>query len=199
MVQLAAAVVAPALGAVLYGWLHGRADTVRYLDGLMYLAVPALVLWQVLPHAWEQYGLLALLVMAVGVVTPNLIERMSRALAPHTDSLAILGGLTGLGVHALLEGAALAPDGASVTAAVILHRLPVGLVIWWILRPRYGFAMGALGIGGIGAVTLAGYAAGVELLPGSGVELYQAFVGGSLLHVVFHQSLHDHRHHSHAS
>ena len=119
---------------------------------------------------------------------------MSRALAPHTDNLAILGGLTGLGLHAFLEGAALTPEGTSVTAAVVLHRMPVGLVIWWMLRPRHGFAAGALGIAGIGVATVAGYAAGAELLHGSGVELYQAFVGGSLLHVVFHQSRHDHRH-----
>ena len=197
MVQLAAAVAAPAFGALLYGWLHERPETVRYLDGLMYVAVPGLVAWQVLPHAWAQHGLFAILVMAAGMATPNLIERLSRALAPHTDNLAILGGLTGLGLHAFLEGAALTPAGASVSAAVVLHRVPVGLVIWWMLRPRHGFAAGALGIGGIGAATLAGYAAGAELLHGSGVELYQAFVGGSLLHVVFHQSRHDHRHGPH--
>ena len=199
MFPLAAAIVAPAIGALLYGWLHNRPATVRVLDRFMYLAVPALVAWQVVPHAWAEYGLLTFLVMALGVATPNLIERVSRALAPHTDNIAILGGLTGLGLHAFLEGAALTPEGASVTAAVVLHRMPVGLVIWWMLRPRHGFVGGAVGITGIGVATLVGYAAGAELLHGSGVELYQAFVGGSLLHVVFHQSRHDHHHNHHHS
>ena len=197
MLQLAAAIAAPAVGALLYGWLHNRPATVRIFDRFMYLAVPALVAWQVVPHAWAEYGLLALLVLALGMATPYLIERVSRALAPHTDNIAILGGLSGLGLHAFLEGAALTPERTGVAAAVILHRMPVGLVIWWMLRPRHGFAAGALGIAGIGVATLAGYAAGAELLHGSGVELYQAFVGGSLLHVVFHQSRQDHPHDRH--
>ncbi len=196
MLQLAGALAAPVIGAVLYGWLHDRPGAVRIFDSVMYVAVPALVAWQVLPHAWAEYGVLAILVLAAGMGTPALIERTSHALAPHTDNLALVGGLSGIALHAFLEGAALTPNGASVTTAVILHRIPVGLVIWWMLRPRHGFLGGAIGIGAIGAATLAGYGVGAELLgdSGRGVELYQAFVGGSLLHVVFHQSRHDHRH-----
>ena len=134
--------------------------------------------------------------LAAGIGTPALIERTSHALAPHTDNLALVGGLSGIALHAFLEGAALAPDGSGIAAAVILHRIPVGLVIWWMLRPRHGFGRAALGIGAIAVATAAGYAVGTGLVdvPGRGVELYQAFVGGSLLHVVFHQSRHDHRH-----
>ena len=92
MVQLAVAIAAPAVGALLYGWLHDHPVTVRLLDSVMYVAVPALVAWQVIPHAWAEFGLLTFLVLAAGMATPNLIERVSRALAPHTDNLAILGG-----------------------------------------------------------------------------------------------------------
>ena len=196
MLQLAGALAAPVIGALLYGWLHHRPGAVRFLDGFMYFAVPALVAWQVVPHAWSEHGILAILVIAVGFGTPALIERAPHALAPQTDNLALLGGLSGLGLHALLEGAALSPGETSVSAAVVLHRIPVGLAIWWMLRPRHGFRAGALGIGGIVVATMVGYSAGAELLgdQGSGVELYQAFVGGSLLHVVFHQSRHDHQH-----
>ena len=94
-----------------------------------------------------------------------------------------------------MEGVALAPEGAVVTAPVILHRIPVGLAIWWILRPRHGFVGGLLGIGFIAAATVVGYALGGEVVgDGEGIGLYQAFVGGSLVHVVFHQARHDHRH-----
>ena len=143
MLQLAGALAAPVIGAVLYGWLHDRPGAVRIFDSVMYVAVPALVAWQVLPHAWAEYGVLAILVLAAGMGTPALIERTSHALAPHTDNLALVGGLSGIALHAFLEGAALTPNGASVTAAVILHRIPVGLVIWWMLRPRHGFLGGA--------------------------------------------------------
>jgi hypothetical protein len=45
--------------------------------------------------------------------------------------------------------------------------------------------------------TLAGYGVGSGVLGHAhrqGIELYQAFVSGSLVHVVFHQGRHDHRH-----
>ena len=196
MLQLAGALAAPVAGALLYGWLHHRPGSVRIVDGFMYVAVPALVAWQVLPHAWAEQGVPAILLLAAGTATPALIERASQVLAPHADNLALAAGLSGLALHALLEGAALAPAGAGVAVAVILHRIPVGLAIWWMLRPRHGFRGGAIGIGVLAAATVAGYAIGAELLDdqGGGLELYQAFVGGSLLHVMFHQSRRDHRH-----
>ena len=197
MLQLVGALVAPIIGALLYGWLHSRPSVVRYFDTFIFLTVPVLVLWQVVPHAWEEFGVLAILVMALGLAVPTLIERFWHALAPHTDNLAILGGLSSLWLHALLESAALTPGGGiNVSAALILHRLPVGLVVWWMLSPRHGFWGGAIGIGGIIVATIVGFLVGAEVLPdhGSGIELYQAFVGGSLLHVVFHQSRQDHQH-----
>ena len=197
MLQLAGALAAPVAGALLYGWLHHRPGTARVFDGCMYVAVPALVAWQVLPHAWaEEQWLQAVVLLAAGAATPALVERASRALAPHADNLALAVGLSGLALHALLEGAALAPAGAGFAAAVILHRVPVGLAVWWMLRPRHGFRGGTLGIGVLCAATVAGYALGAGLGDGhgTGVDLYQAFVGGSLLHVVFHQSRRDHRH-----
>ena len=196
MLQLAGSLLAPVAGAMLYRWLHDRPAAARRVDSFMYVAVPALVAWQVIPHAWANHGVLTIGVVALGVATPALIERISRKLAPHTDNLALLAGMSGLCLHAFLEGAALASKAARVATAVILHRIPVGLMIWWLLRPRHGFKGASLGIGAILAATVAGYAAGARFLADGrgGTELYQAFVGGSLLHVVFHQVRHDHRH-----
>ena len=192
---LAGALAAPLVGVLLYRWSHRRPGAARVVDGVMLALVPGLVAWQVLPHAWAEHGAATLVVLAAGAGAPVLVERTSRALAPHVDDLALVVGLSGLGLHALLEGAALAP-GTGVAAAVILHRIPVGLAIWWMLRPRHGVRGGALGIGVLSAATVIGYAVGGELAGGHGpgVDLYQAFVGGSLLHVVFHQCRRDHRH-----
>ena len=69
-------------------------------------------------------------------------------------------------------------------------------MIWWLLQPRYGFRRASLGIGAIVVATLAGYLIGTRFFgndPGGGAELYQAFVGGSLLHTVFHQGGQTHR------
>jgi hypothetical protein len=171
------------------------------VDGFVYVSVPVLVALQVLPAAWEHRSLLMIGAAAAGFVVPAALERMSHALHRHTDALALVVGLSGLVLHTLLEGAALAPgeDGVPVTfaLAVILHQMPVGLVLWWLLRPRYGFAAAACGVGSIVVGTLIGYALGVEVLGavhGEGAELYQALVAGSLMHVVFHQGRGDHQH-----
>jgi hypothetical protein len=84
---------------------------------------------------------------------------------------------------------------------VALHRVPVGLIIWWLLLPRHGPVAAAGGVGSVILVTWAGYLVGTGMAGaahGAPVELYQAFVSGSLVHVVFHQGRHDHDHdHNH--
>lgn len=204
---LIAAAAAPIVGPLLYRALHDRPRAVRLVDGSVYLAVPLLVAWQVLPHAWAERSVLAILALGVGFLLPAAVERASHALADQTDNLAMIVGLSGLALHALLEGAALVPGAAAVEVpfalAVILHRIPVSLVIWWLICPRFGSGAASAGVGSIVLSTLVGYGVGTEFLGGvhaGSLEIYQAFVSGSLVHVVFHQGRHDHDHdhdHSH--
>jgi len=163
--------------------------------------VPALVALQVLPTAWTERSVWILLAVVAGLAVPQAMERLSRALHRHTDSMALVVGLSGLALHALLEGAALVPreggGGVAFGLAVVLHRLPVGLVVWWLIRPRYGATKAAAGVGSVVLATLIGYVLGYEVLGdmhGPGAHAYQAFVSGSLVHVVFHQGRHDHAH-----
>lgn len=212
MGYLIAAATAPLFGPLLYRALHDRPRAVEAVDNFVYFAVPLLVAWQVLPHAWEDRSILAIVAVFAGFLLPGLIERASHALADQTDNLALVVGLSGLVLHALLEGTALVPGSAPVEApfawAVILHRIPVSLVVWWLIRPRFGPFAAAAGVGSIVIATVAGYGVGAELLAeshGPATHLYQAFVSGSLVHVVFHQGKHDHdhsnddHHHDHGS
>ena len=201
MTYLIAASAAPIAGPLLYWALHDHPRAVRAVDGFVYVAVPALLGWQVLHLALEQSTLLVLGAAAAGIAVPSLAEQVSHALHRHTDKLALLMGVSGLVLHALLEGAALVPGEAGVApafgVAVVLHRIPVSLVVWWLVRPRYGAFLAAAGVLSIVVVTVAGYALGAEVLEavhGAGGDLYQAFVSGSLVHVVFHQGRHDHTH-----
>ena len=201
LIYLIAALAAPIAGPLLYRVLHEHPRAARFVDGSVYVAVPALLAWQVGHLALEQSTLLVLAAATAGLAVPSLAERISHALHHHTDELALVMGVSGLALHAMLEGAALARGAAGIDLAfglaIVLHRIPVGLVIWWLVRPRYGPSAGALGVGAIVLVTLAGYALGTEVLSGvhgAGGDLYQAFVSGSLVHVVFHQGRHDHTH-----
>jgi hypothetical protein len=201
LAYLAAVSLAPVAGPALYGWLHERPDAVRLVDGFVFLAVPVLVALQVLPAAWEHRSPMVLAAVASGVLVPTLLERASHALHRHTDTLALAVGLAGFLLHTLLEGAALVPgdDGVPVAfaLAVLLHQVPVGLVVWWLLRPRYGPLVASGGVASIVLGTLIGYALGAETLGslhGERAEAFQALVSGSLVHVVFHQGRHDHAH-----
>ena len=75
---------------------------------------------------------------------------------------------------------------------VILHRIPVGMAIWWTVRPKLGsaVAVGALAI--IAIATSAAYLLGdpvIELMEGNAVAYFQAFVAGTLLHVIVFTSV----------
>jgi zinc transporter ZupT len=201
LIYLIAALAAPVAGPLLYRVLHDHPRAVRLVDGSVYVAVPALLAWQVGHLAIERSPLPILAAAAAGIAIPSIAERVSHALHRHTDELALVMGVSGLALHALLEGAALVPGQTGIAIpfglAIVLHRIPVGLVIWWLVRPRYGTTAGLLAVGAIVLVTLAGYALGAEVLAGihgAGADLYQAFVSGSLVHVVFHQGRHDHKH-----
>ena len=87
-----------------------------------------------------------------------------------------------------LSGHGLAAHGGELlAAAVVLHRLPVGIAIWRVVRPRYGpgAALWVLAII-IGATSVGTFGAGVArpLLTGPPLAIFQAFVAGALLHVL---------------
>ncbi len=198
MFQLIAVLVAPALGAVLYVVLHRRPGTIRLIDTIVFVALPLLIAWQVLPHVWLERRILPLLAVGAGIGLLYLLERLSKTLARYTDNATIVLGVLSMVVHALLEGGALLVGSSSApfTSAIVLHRVAVGLLIWWLLEPRHGVRGALAGVAAIIVATVIGALAGTEVLPDehSALEMYQAFVSGSLLHVILHQGRRDHQH-----
>ncbi len=198
MFQLIAALVAPAFGVVLYVVLHRRPGTIRLIDTIVFVALPLLIAWQVFPHVWIERQIAPLFAVGAGLGLLYLLERLSGTLARHTDNATIVLGVLSLVLHALLEGGALlvGTSSAPFTSAVVLHRVAVGLMIWWLLEPRHGVRGALTGVAAIMVATVVGALAGTEVLPDdhSALEMYQAFVSGSLLHVVLHQGRRDHQH-----
>ncbi len=193
MILLLLALGALAVGPVAYRSLSGRPHALALLDGLVYVAVPGLVLLHLAPEVLGERHLLPLVAMALGVFAPLWLEHQTHRVGERADHAALVLGISGLALHALLEGAALqgiALDGdLALGGAVLLHRVPVGLAVWWLLRPRVGVGLSGVAIGGLMAATLVGWGAGgslVAMLEGEIVHLYEAFVGGTLVHVIFH-------------
>lgn len=198
MLPLVSALLAPLAGVLIYVTMHHRARTVRLLDTTVIVALPLLVAVQVLPHAWGERSLVPVVMVALGAGLVALVERLSHTLARYTDDATILFAVLGISVHALLEGSALTAGASpAFVLAVVVHRVALGLLIWWLVAPRHGVRAAGAGVGAIIAATLAGYVVGTGVMTDLAFvdsHLMEAFVAGTLLHVVLHQGREDHRH-----
>ncbi|MYH50126.1 MAG: hypothetical protein F4151_11515 [Gammaproteobacteria bacterium] len=198
MVPIISALLAPLAGVLIYVTMHHRARTVRLLDTAVIVALPLLVAVQVLPHAWGERSLVPVVMVALGAGLVALVERLSHTLARYTDDATILFAVLGISVHALLEGSALTAGASpAFVLAVVAHRVTLGLLIWWLVVPRHGTRAAAAGVAAILAATVAGYVVGTGVMADLAFvdsHLLEAFVAGTLLHVVLHQGREDHRH-----
>ncbi|MEC8895321.1 MAG: permease [Planctomycetota bacterium] len=177
---------------VIYRLCRGRSHALTALDGFVFVSMGGIILLDFLPHAIEEGGWLCVLFAAVGVGLPTMIERRGHKLGEHFHRLALYLGLLGLLIHSMLDGAALAISAGDSTLplAVILHRLPVGLTVWWLVRWSKGRGTALLLLAALGILTVLGYFTGSEFLAGlkgSGLAWFQSLVAGSLFHVVLHR------------
>lgn len=201
LVYLAISLLALLLGPFIYAMAREKDKMLSLLDGFIFVAISGLVLVYLLPESFSIGGWITLLFALAGLFGPTLIERVFRPAARQAHIAAIILGLAGICLHALFDGSALAPNQhlhsghALLPFAVVLHRLPVGLTIWWLLRPAFGVRMAAAALGSVGFATVIGFALGsflIEDFTSQGIAYFQALVAGSLLHVVFHQPHLDH-------
>ena len=194
---LLVSLLALAIGPMLYQLAHRLKSMLAALDGFVFATIGGLVLLHLIPDSMERAGWWALVWALAGLLGPGLIERRLKGLAEQAHVVALLLALVGIGLHAFMDGWALVvPQEAGEVAhhhmlpmAVVLHRLPVGLTIWFLLRPLYGAGTALAALGLVAVATTAGFASsGILDMGSSGWGLFQALVAGSLLHVVVHRS-----------
>ncbi len=175
-----------------------------FFDGYVLVAMVGLVGWEMLPHSIGEGGLIAAVAIALGMLFPNWLERKTHGGHGKVAWLAF----TGLLFHALLDGGALGHIGAhashghahshpgSLEWAVILHRLPVGLMVFTMVEEVRGRTAAFVAIVALSVATVAGYFGGGAIttaMSSQAAVLFEAFVTGALLHVIFH----DHASHQH--
>ena len=198
-VFLIAALLGLGLGPLVFALLHRTRSPQLALDGFVLVAVVGLVLLHVVPHALHEIGAAAVFVLLGGIVLPIALER-ARALSSATSHAIVLGlALGALVLHTSLDGVGLASAGEDVSLglAIVLHQLPVGLALWWLVRPQFGRRWATAVLVALGLATIGGYVVGEAMFAPFGhawVQYVQVFVAGSLLHVLMHQSVgfHDH-------
>ncbi|MCA8947882.1 MAG: hypothetical protein KDE27_00170, partial [Planctomycetes bacterium] len=171
------------------------------LDAFCLVAVSGFALLHVLPECAAQAGWLVLPLALAGFLLPTLAERTLHGATPGMRPLVLLLALLGMAAHTALDGLFLTDGphqdldghnhaGQEVTAwAIILHRIPAGMGIWWIVPRTLGVGAAVLVTIVVVAGTLFGYFLGVHVLDETsqrGLALLQAVLVGSLLHVVLH-------------
>jgi zinc transporter ZupT len=189
LVTLVASIVVLAAAPLLHRAARWSPIAMRSLGLGVAAATVLLVVVEILPECAHEIGISAYAIAIVGLFGSIAFERRvstaAHRLAPWLVALA-------LGIHAITDGLAIAGDGHehghALGLAVVMHRLPVGLALWFLLRPRgRAVAVAALAIEGGG--TIVGYALGGSIAPlvdAAAAWAFQAFVAGVLLHVVMH-------------
>lgn len=179
---------------LIYRLCRGRTQALTALDGFVFVSMGGIILLDFLPQAIKVGGWYCVLFAAVGVGLPTVIERRGHRLGEHFHRAALYLGLLGLLIHSMLDGVLLGSSGSKpglLPLAVILHRLPVGLTVWWLVRWSKGRGLALLLLAALGLLTAIGYFAGSGLLDGldgRGLAWFQSLVAGSLFHVVLHRS-----------
>ncbi|WP_115720457.1 permease [Gallaecimonas mangrovi] len=192
-------------GPVLYRYLSQRQEWLVLLDNFIFVVIGGLLLFHVMPEALHAGGWPVLLMLLAGAVGPGKIEDLFHGAAKTTHNVTLLVGVFGLSLHAITDGAALVDAnhttaGALLAVGVVLHRLPVGLTLWWLLRPQFGRIAAAAVLGLVVVGTLVGYFVGFRWLPDVNAQQLgwlQGLVAGTLLHVVLHRPFARHHTASH--
>lgn len=191
VIALAASLLALAAGPLIYQRAAPHSFFGRALDGFVFVAISGLVVLEILPEVITHAGWWALLAMVLGIWGPSWLERMFRQAAHSTHMLTVLLSAVGLVVHTVFDGAALTEGSSPALAlAIVIHRVPVSLAVWWLLRPVWGPVLPALMLAAMIGGTLAGYLLGGGLHvheAEAGFATLQAFVAGSILHVVLNR------------
>lgn len=184
------------LGPIIYALGRRNRISRNVLDGFIFITIAGIICVDIIPEALAVGGAIAVIFLIVGIAFPVIVERGFRGALHEAHILVLIVAAFGLIVHAIIDGIALLPtNGDDLAHAVILHRLPVGMAIWWSLRPNLGLTVAIGAFVMISIATAASYILGgpmLEFAEARSIAYLQAFVSGSLIHIVAFGVTHDH-------
>lgn len=168
---------------------------VHILDGFIFVSIGGMIVAVILPDAFSTGGWWVILAVLAGIGFPLVSEGILHQTVNRTHVAALSLGIIGLALHAVADGATLHHDhhsesSGALALSVVLHRIPIGLTIWWFVRPKYGLGVSIFALALIMAGTGVGFAFAPTVLSSfdsTGIALFQAFVAGSLFHVLLHR------------
>jgi hypothetical protein len=198
---VAALLVGPLAWQLLQRW-----TSIHKTLGLVMGVVMAGLVTLIVTHTVKDGGLIALMFTLFGFVLPLGAERAMRRSEWTIHKVTLAMGIAGLLLHNLSDGAALAAASlnsegdTALVMAVILHRLPTGLAVWWLVSNDFGVRLAMASVALMALATIAGYFVGELVLGGmdeAGRAWFIAFVAGSLAHLAVHRLGGSHEGHQH--
>jgi hypothetical protein len=197
--NLILSITALLLGPVVY-WLGRQHHIARQvLDGFIFITIAGIICVSIIPESLAVGGYLAAIFLILGIAFPVIVERGFHGALHEAHVLVLVIAAFGLVIHAIIDGIALLPlEDNKLASAVILHRLPVGMAIWWSLRPSLGLPVAIAAFLTIIVASTAAYflgASSVALAEARSIAYVQAFVSGSLIHIVAFGVTHEHDRH----
>ncbi|MFI3244917.1 MAG: hypothetical protein R3Y10_00310 [Ferrimonas sp.] len=195
-----------AIGPLIYHYLQ-RQQWLAAIHTFTAVTLSGLVLFDIAPHLWQSAGWPIVPFLLLGLIGPTLIESLFRKVSHTTHTIALLCGLFGLLLHTITDGSIIAMaqhthNNHALALGIVLHRFPASLAVWWLLRPKYGRLAAATVFAFMILLTVLGYYAESQLphfFQSTPALWLQAFVTGSILHVLLHRPHEASCGHSHAS
>lgn len=186
-------IIALIFGPILYQIVRKRDFLLKLIDGFVFVSISGLLLLHLIPHFYEEPSLMLPLLLFLGFLGPSILEKILYSAHTKIHKLSLFFAILGILLHTLFDGAALAllveeSHNIDIAIAVILHRLPVGLTVWWLVTPAFGKKTSSLLILAMIIFTCFGYFAMHDFTHSIEHELIhglEAFIAGTLFHVVF--------------
>ena len=193
MLYLCIAIFAFYAGVFVHPALHSKTRALALIDAFIVLAVLVLLLLSLLPHTFEESGLIGGIGIGLGFGLTVALQRISDSSLASSRPWALAIVVSALFAHAILDGAALAlPEyhqenaSHSVVIGVLLHRFPLGMVVHHLLGPKLFLPILVATL--ISLFTVTGFLFADQVLNKAQETtqyLLEAFVIGMLVHVVF--------------
>jgi len=181
-------------GPLLYHWMRQGGLIARTFERMIVGALVLVVAFLLVPETLASLGWLALVLIATGYLLPGLLESGLKSSAHTFHLISMLLALSGLALHAMLDGAGLAGSKLQATEnlalAIVLHRLGVGLVLWLIVQPAFGRRTALWVLILVALATVLGYSLSEIILPLAGqdsVLVVQALIIGAIVHSLVHR------------